>query len=176
MRLHEFSPDTLKGSFTSDLITSKLWLIKEVGNIHKKFNTIYILGSWYGNLSLFLFKKHDIQFKKIINVDLDKKALSTGQEMADELGVSDKIEPMVQDANTLDYRQATKPSLVINTSVNDMNNEGWFDNIPKGTLVALQTRDESLNEFKFAKILYSGKKELEDPETKYTRYMLIGIK
>ena len=138
MRLHEFSPDTLKGSFTSDLITSKLWLIKEVGSIHKKFNTIYILGSWYGNLSLFLFKKHDIQFKKIINVDLDKKALSTGQEMADELGVSDKIEPMVKDANTLDYRQATKPSLVINTSVNDMNNEGWFDNIPKGTLVAFK--------------------------------------
>jgi hypothetical protein len=176
MRLHEFSPNTLKGSFTSDLIASKLWLIDEISNIHKKFNTIYILGSWYGNLSLFLFKKHDIQFKKIINVDIDKEALSTGQEMANKLKVSNKIEPMVKDANTLDYRQATTPSLVINTSVNDMNNEGWFDNIPKGTLVALQTRDELLNEFKLSKILYTGKKELKDPETNYTRYMLIGIK
>ena len=57
-----------------------------------------------------------------------------------------------------------------------MKNEGWFDNIPKGTLVALQTRDEDLDQFKFTKLLYSGKKDLRDPETAYTRYMTIGIK
>jgi hypothetical protein len=176
MRIHEFSPNTLKGSFTDDLIISKLWLIQEISKIHKNFNTIYILGSWYGNLSLFLINKLNIKFKKIINVDVDKQALNTGHELAQSLGVADLIEPMVKDANTLNYRQAKNPSLVINTSVNDMDNNGWFDNIPKGTLVALQTRDSYFEDYPLSQVLYSGKKNLEDPETKYTRHMVIGIK
>ena len=176
MKLHEFSPNTLKGSFTDDLIVSKLWLISEVSKIHKDFNSIYILGSWYGNLSLFLLYKNNIQFKKIINVDIDKKVLNTGQELATKLKVADKIQPMVKDANKLNYSQAKPPSLVINTSVNDIKNNGWFDNIPEGTLVALQTRDEDLDQFKFTKVLYSGSKRLRDPETSYVRNMVIGIK
>ena len=176
MKLHEFSPNTLKGSFTDDLIISKLWLISEVSKIHKDFNSIYILGSWYGNLSLFLLDKNNIQFKKIINVDIDKKVLSTGHELATRLKVADKIQPMVKDANKLTYQQVKPPSLVINTSVNDIKNNGWFDNIPKDTLVALQTRDEDLDQFNFTKVLYSGSKQLTDPETSYVRNMMIGIK
>jgi hypothetical protein len=176
MKLHEFSPNTLKGSFTDDLVVSKLWLLSEVGKIHKDFNSIYILGSWYGNLSLFLLDKNHIQFKKIINVDIDKTVLNTGHELATKFGVADKIQPMVKDANKLNYSQAKSPSLVINTSVNDMENSGWFDNIPKGTLVAIQTRDEDLDQFEFTKVLYRGNKQLKDPETSYTRYMVIGIK
>jgi len=176
MRIYEFSPSTLAGSFTDDLITCKSWLISEVSKIHKDFNSIYVLGSWYGNLSLFLINKNNIKFDRIINVDINRKVLSTGNKLAKKLGIDDKIEPMIKDANDLDYRQATAPSLVINTSVNDMKNDGWFDNIPSGTLVALQTRDEDLNEFKFTKLLYSGEKDLKDPETAYTRYMTIDIK
>lgn len=176
MKLHEFSPNTLKGSFTDDLVVSKLWLLSEVGKIHKDFNSIYILGSWYGNLSLFLLDKNHIQFKKIINVDIDKKVLNTGHELATKFGVADKIQPMVKDANDLNYRQAKPLSLVINTSVNDMENKGWFDNIPNGTLVAIQTRDEDLDQFKFTKVLYSGSKKLKDPETSYIRNMIIGVK
>jgi SAM-dependent methyltransferase len=176
MSFNVFSPKNLKGSFTDDLIASKLWLIRETSKIHKDFKTIYILGSWYGNMSIFLFKKHNIKFDKIINVDINKSKLKTGQELADKLGIADKIEPMVKDANTLDYRQAVSPSLVINTSCNDMENAGWFDNIPKGTLVALQTRDETLDEYDFSKVLYQGDRKLKDPETAYTRHMVIGIK
>jgi hypothetical protein len=175
MRVDEFSPKTLRGSFTEDLIISKLWLIKEIKKIHNKFNAIYILGSWYGNISILLINKY-IKFKKIINVDKDRKALATGQLLAKRLGIDKRIEPMVKDANTLDYQQADSPSLVINTSCNDMENSGWFDNIPAGTLVALQTRDNTLDEYKFSKVLYSGQRHLKDPETDYTRIMKIGIK
>ena len=106
MRVDEFSPSTLRGSFTEDLIISKLWLIKEIEKIHNKFNTIYILGSWYGNISILLINKY-IKFKKIINVDKDKQVLATGQSLAKRLGIDKHIEPMAKDANTLDYRQAT---------------------------------------------------------------------
>ena len=175
MRVNEFSPNTLSGSFTEDLIISKLWLIKEIEKIHNKFNTIYVLGSWYGNISILLINKY-IKFKKIINVDINDTVLNTGQVLAKKLGIDKQIEPMAKDANTLDYRQAIFPSLIINTSCNDMKNAGWFDNIPRGTLVALQTRDNTLDEYEFSKVLYIGKRHLKDPETNYTRLMKIGIK
>ena len=175
MRLAEFSPDTLEGSFTQDLIESKTWLITEVSRIHNKFNVIYILGSWYGNLSLLLINQH-MQFKKIINVDIDRDALHTGYALAKKLHMADRIEPMVQDANELDYSQAVAPSLVVNTSCNDMSNQGWFDHIPPGTLVALQTRDDDLDEYQLSRTLYSGQRKLQDPEASYVRVMQIGIK
>lgn len=175
MRISEFSPDTLQGSFTKDLIVSKNWLITEVSKIHNKFNVIYILGSWYGNLSLLLINKH-IKFKKIINVDIDKDSLLTGQKLAKKLNIADKIEPMVQDANELDYSQIVSPGLIINTSCNDIDNQGWFDNIPSGTLVALQTRDDTLDEYHLSKTLFLGEKKLRDPETAYIRVMKIGLK
>ena len=175
MRISEFSPVTLQGSFTKDLIGSKNWLITEVSKIHNTFNVIYILGSWYGNLSLLLINKH-IKFKKIINVDIDKDSLLTGQKLAKKLNIADKIEPMVQDANELDYSQIISPGLIINTSCNDIDNQGWFDNIPSGTLVALQTRDDTLDEYHLSKTLFLGEKKLRDPETAYIRVMKIGLK
>jgi hypothetical protein len=173
----EASPDTVKGSFTRDLVTSKLWLINELGKIKSEFDNIYILGSWYGNMSILLLAPSQtaVKFRKAINVDRDQSRIDQGQELAKKLGVDDKIETMVKDVNDLDFRQVTDLSAVINTSVNDMDSMTWFDNIPAGTVVALQSR-ESLENFEFTKKLYSGEKDLEDPETKYTRYMVIGIK
>ena len=79
---------------------------------------------------------------------------------------------------------------LINTSTNDISDHGWFDNIPAGTLVVLQGRDhvkadaehnfaspdELLEMFPLETVLYQGTMDLEDPETKYTRGMVIGIK
>lgn len=100
MLIKEASPDTLIGSFTPDLIMSKLWLLYEVSRFNKTFDTIYILGSWYGNLSLLLFQQHEITFRRIANVDERKEKLETGEILAQRLGISDKIIPMAKDANS----------------------------------------------------------------------------
>jgi hypothetical protein len=52
----EFSPLTVQGSFENGLILNKLWLIYELQKIQDQFSTIYILGSWYGNMSILLAK------------------------------------------------------------------------------------------------------------------------
>jgi hypothetical protein len=94
---------------------------------------------------------------------------------------------MFKDANDLDYRQLDRNSVVVNTSLTDMPGTAWFNNIPTGTLVVMQARDQVENEqfagpedieqkFPFDQVLYSGELELEDPETEYTRFMIIGIK
>ena len=93
---------------------------------------------------------------------------------------------MNKDVNTLDYRQVTADSLIINTSTQDIEGSMWFKRIPKGVLVALQGRDsvkkpfKDLNEFDntfpISTTLFLGKKKLEDPDTDYLRFMKIGIK
>ena len=179
--IDEASPDTLKGSFTPDLQYSKVWLLDEVQKILGKtqLDTIYNLGSWYSNMGLFLVA-NKLGFEKLINVDIDKNTLTTGARLLDKLGISDKVEHMHKDANTLDYRQLKSPGLVINTSTNDIDGDDWLKNIPEGTLVAMQGRHGTLEEFDkkypLSKTYFLDEVELEDPETEYERFMKIGIK
>ena len=178
MRLKEFSPDTVSGSFDRGLIFNKLWLIHELAKIKDTFSTIYILGSWYGNLSI-LLARSDIDYKHIVNVDTDAKRVRQGQAIAKQMHVADRIEPMVADANELDYRQLDSNGLVVNCSIHDMPNLGWFDHIPRGVMVALQSRtdvDHDIDSYALKPILYDGTKQLADPETEYTSLLRIGIR
>jgi hypothetical protein len=178
MRLYEFSPNTFAGSFHKGLVFNKLWLIRELEGIKDQFSVIYVLGSWYGNMSV-LLSKSNIKFDHIVNVDKDAKAVKKGHEIAQKMGIDKKIQTMAKDANTLDYRRLDEDALVINASCHDMANQGWFDNIPKGTMVALQSRtdvDDDLSDYKLSKTLYQGTIDLEDPETEYTSLLKIGVK
>jgi hypothetical protein len=185
--LYEKSDLTFQGSNTPDLIKSKEWLCEILAGLDldiSEFSTIYILGSWYGNMATVL-KKMDIPFKKIINVDLDKDVLEKSEQLLKDAGI-ENIESMNKDVNMLDYRQVTADSLIINTSTQDINGNTWFNRIPKGVLVALQGRDSVKKPFKdlkdfddsfpISKTLFLGKKKLEDPDTDYLRFMKIGIK
>jgi len=180
--LYEFSPDTFQGSITKDLLYSKLWVCKELKNLGQTdFDTIYILGSWYGIMA-YTLHRCGIKADTVINVDINKKHLQFSQALLKNL---DNIFPMLKDANNLDYRQIGRQGLVINTSSNEIDNQGWLEHIPLGTMVAIEGRNDvdsvdSLKEFDqefpLAKTLYLGKKNLADPKVKYTRFLKIGVK
>jgi len=184
--LDESSGYSLEGSFTRDLVFSKFWLIHELAKIQPEISTMYILGAWYCNLALFVDRYQQVKVDKIINVETNSEFLSTGKNMLDQAGAGN-VEYMPADANDIDYRQLGPNGVVVNTSLNDMKGTDWFGNIPPGTLVAMQARDQVENEqfagpedieqkFPLSQVLYSGDLELEDPETEYTRFMIIGIK
>jgi hypothetical protein len=178
MKLLEFSPSTLQGSFESGLILNKLWLIHELKKIQDQFSTIYILGSWYGNMSI-LLDKSSIQYDHIVNVDQDASVVRGAHRIARMLHIDDRIEPMVKDANRLNYRQLDQDGLVINCSCHDMENCGWFDHIPNGVLVALQSRDDvddDLSAYDLSETLYQGSRSAQDPETDYQSLLRIGVK
>ena len=178
MRLREFTPDTLQGSFHRGLIFNKLWLIRELSKIQDNFSTIYILGSWYGNLSL-LLARSDIDYDHIVNVDADAKRVQKGQSIAQQMHVADRIEAIAADANDLDYRQLDRDGLVVNCSTHDMQNSGWFDHIPAGVMVVLQSRadvDHNFEQYPLEETLYNGSIQLQDPETTYISLLKIGIK
>ncbi len=183
--IEESSGYSLEGSVTDDLIISKMWLCKTLQKLgHKNFSTVYILGSWYGNMAL-IFDRMGMSYEKIINVDVNKEWLAYSKDLLDRAGVDS--EPMLKDANKLDYRQLDQNSLVINTSVPDIKGNQWWNNIPEDTLVALQCRNNIPNQhhnsledftkdFSLSETEFSGELSLEDPETKYNRFMIIGRK
>ena len=184
--LDESSGYSLAGSMTRDLTASKVWLLSELEQIQKNYSTIYMLGSWYGNLALYMTLEGRIQADKIILVEKDKKFLTTSRKLLNLAGV-DNVEYMLVDSNKLDYRQLGDRGCVINTSLTDMQGRAWFLNIPDGTLVVMQARDHDPNRnfestqdivdrFPLSQVLYHGRMQLRDPETEYTRYMVIGRK
>jgi hypothetical protein len=127
-----------------------------------------------------------IQADKIVLVEKNKKFLSTSKKLLD-LSGADNVEYMLEDSNKLDYHQLGKAGVVINTSLTDMQGRSWFLNIPDGTLVVMQARDHDPNRnfsstqdivdrFPLKEVLYHGSMKLRDPETEYTRYMVIGRK
>ncbi len=184
--LDESSGYSLAGSFTRDLTASKVWLLTQLEQIQKEFSTAYILGSWYGNLALYMKLQPTIAADKIILVEKNKEFLSTSRRLLDMID-ADNVEYMLKDSNKLDYRQLGDAGVVINTSLTDMPGRAWFLNIPDGTLVVMQGRDHDPNHnfestqdivdrFPLSQVLYHGKMQLRDPETEYTRYMVIGRK
>jgi hypothetical protein len=177
MKLLEFSPLTLDGSFERGLIMNKLWLIHELRKIQDQFSTIYILGSWYGNMSI-LLSKSTIQYDHIVNVDQDTGVNRQAKRIGRMLNIHN-AEYMAKDANRLNYQQLDQDGLVINTSCHDMANHGWFDHIPQGVLVALQSRDDvdhDLDQYDLSRTLYQGSRSAQDPETRYTSVLRIGVK
>jgi hypothetical protein len=184
--LDESSGSSLSGSMTRDLTASKIWLLKELERIQQDFSAVYILGSWYGNLALYMKLQPRVTADKIILVEKNKEFLTTSRKLLDLAG-ADNVEYMLADANRLDYRQLGSSGVVVNTSLTNMPGRAWFLNIPAGTLVVLQGRDHDPNtnfestqgiidRFPLSEILYHGRMQLRDPETEYTRYMVIGRK
>ncbi len=184
--LIESSGYSLQGSFTHDLTKSKVWLIEQLAKIQERVGTVYILGSWFGNLALYMKLHPAVKTERIINVEKNPKFLRQGRRMLDHIGAA-CVDHMQADSNDLDYRRLDKDGVVINASLTDMPGRAWFDNIPAGTLVALQARDHDpgqqfsstqdiLDKFPMKEVLYQGELDLQDPETDYTRFMVIGRK
>jgi hypothetical protein len=182
--IFEASPDSLAGSFTTDLVESKTWLCKMLakGLKGKNAGTIYVLGSWYGNMGIFL-QQAGIQFDKLVLVETDREALMRSKDLLQQIGDEGKLILIHQKAEDVVYE---KPGVVINTSCNETG-PVFLTKLPDNMLCLLQARNnvddvlistEDLQEFDelfpLGKTYYTGERELADPETDYTRFMKIG--
>lgn len=191
MQHHEFtaedSPDTLSGSFTPDLVSSKTWLCnhlkKELGD--RSAGDIYILGSWYGNLGIFL-QQANIDFDRLIMVETRPRLLATARRLLEPLYQAGRLKLVLGRAEQIVY--PNRLITVINTSANDMS-RAWITRVPPGTLTVIQSRDNVKDvkvitdtaaqfyaKFPLETTVYWGQRRLRDPETRYTRFMKIGYK
>ena len=198
----------LKDALSEGQLNSKLWLLDKIKGID--LGTVFICAGWYGVLATMMFEDENVYVDKIRSFDIDDSCWK----IAEDLNEPWKADNWVFKASTLDivglfnywygedglYHYFTTnikgkrvhvkemPRTIINTSCEHIENfTKWFNAIPTGKLVALQSNNyfeiedhvncvNSLDEFKqqapLSNIIYEGELELE----KYTRYMLIGYK
>lgn len=137
--LTENSPDTPSGSRTRDLNLGKLWLLTELNRLGlDDFDRVYVLGSWYGSMGPYLLYKR-IRFNYAYLVDIDPKNTRWVKAFNLLSGLDDKIIAVAQDCCKTKF--IGDRILIINTSTNDIPTKGWLENVPLGSVVAIQGRD-----------------------------------
>jgi hypothetical protein len=191
MRHYEFvqeaSPNTWEGSFTPDLVTSKTWLAQHLKREldGRSAGDIYVLGSWWGNLGVFI-QQSNIEFDRLIMVERHKHLLTSTRELLSNLWDQGRLKLLQSRAELVEYPD--RLITVINTSVNDMT-AAWLGQVPDNTLTVIQGRNnledpkivtrniqEFDQKFPLTHTVYRAQRELRDPETTYSRYMKIGYK
>ena len=183
-----------KDSFSSGQIGSKIWLaeslekiIKEEGNPSLK---ILCLGGWYGLINFILRSRNNLNIDVFRSIDIDESV----EEVADIINnlwvwKEWQFKALTADANSFQY-SANDFNIVINTSVEHMESLQWFDNIPKGCYVVLQSNNmehedhfhnhqtltEMIDEFPLDQVLFANELEFKYPSWGFKRFMIIGKK
>jgi hypothetical protein len=192
-------------SFSIGQLQSKEWVVEKMKNVQQANNIdygiIFNLCGWYGILPAMIWVK-DIKFSIIRSFDIDENC----KKIADRINRtmlqdSWRFQAVTKDIFDLNFKDdcyelysygkdkwfdvKESPNTIINTSC-EHTSQKWFNNIPKGKLVILQSNDSfaeeghinamtSLEEFEdiytMYKIYYAGSMKFD----KYTRFMLIGI-
>ena len=187
-----------KDVFSSGQVGSKLWLCRQIETLLKgqKPQTVWILGGWAGLLSFLLLSREQLNIEAVRSFDLDS-ASSQKADLINENWVwrKHKFKAKIADCNLLDYTDGSfagskEPDLIINSSVEHFHSKKWYDNIPSGKTVALQSCDlkhpshiacahseeELKKQFPLSKLLYSGSLRFDYKTHSFSRYMLIGEK
>lgn len=175
--INEASPDTFLGSMSDDMLISRVWMSKKLRDTNIPIKNCIVLGSWYGILPYVLNKFNNI--KTIYANDNNKHCINISKK------INPTIKHIIGDCNQLRYKNI---DCLINPSINNIVNKGWFESIPKKTLCLFQTEDieveqgcpsnnaECKKQYPLQKILYEGILNSVDDEVKFKRYMIIGIK
>jgi hypothetical protein len=205
--------NSVRDAFSKGQVTSKVWLVETLQKlIHHRtvLDNIVIIGGWYGHLTHYL--KDKVAFNNFYNIDPDVKSGYIGKnyfnshlsfryipscttiEQVDLDPVQGYNIPLGEfDVDGDEYKfviddyDYVNPDLIINTSCEHMTT-AWFDNIPAGKMIALQTNNlvdispDHINciasiadlevKYPMTKVLFQGELDINVGK----RYMKIGIK
>lgn len=193
MQLSELDLD----AFSSGQMQSKIWLVENLEKVLTKppeaGYRIWILGGWYGLTNTILRIRNNIPIQHVRSFDIDQTACF----LADKINSlwewkQWQFKSIVQDVNELKYELYDEnfPHVVINTSVEHMEDREWFNNIPTRTLIVLQANnmqhddhcklysheDELIEEFPMSRIVFADRIHFDYGEWKFDRYMIMGYK
>ena len=189
--------------FSRGQLESKLWLLKELGKLKVDLGTVFLCAGWYATLATMLFES-GIRINKIRSFDIDDSCRSIAETFNSPWVKQDwKFKTITQDINEINFSMHTynvkradgskcelsdSPDTIINTSCEHIENfTKWYDKIPEGKLVILQSNDyfeieehvnchKSISQFSkstpLTETLFEGELFLPD----YTRFMKIGYK
>jgi hypothetical protein len=184
-----------KDCFSSSQIHSKIWLAETLETVLNENPishplSILVLGGWYGLLNFIIRSKNKIPVSRLRSLDIDPIACEYADIVNEAwLWKEWEFKSICADANQYEYT-FDDYNVIINSSVEHIETDQWFLNIPNNAIVVLQsnnmphddhsrnhnTLDEFIKDFPMSKILYQGEKLFEYPDWKFSRFMIIGIK
>jgi hypothetical protein len=194
-----------KDCFSRGQLQSKIWLVEELSKLDVDLGTVFLCAGWYATLSVMLFESN-IKVDRIRSFDIDPTTVDIAETFNKPWFVDQwRFKALVEDINNIDYNSHTwqywsnsnnrlsypitdTPNTIINTSCEHIENfSEWYDMIPTGKLVVLQSNDyfeveehvncsNNLNNFSnsapMTNTLFEGELSLQ----KYKRFMKIGRK
>lgn len=134
---HSFDPT----AFMSGQISSKLWMARNLEELcPQPSSRVFVLGGWYCVTNFILRSRDVLPIHEVYSFDADPEATKGALILNENWIYREEFKAVTQDVNTLDYLGwGLPPDIVINTSTEHMEGRDWFDNIPQGTWVVLQS-------------------------------------
>ncbi|MEO8305138.1 MAG: class I SAM-dependent methyltransferase, partial [Betaproteobacteria bacterium] len=175
-------------------MASKMWLADTLfDTAGGEFGDVLILGGWFGVLAAVLL--HDPRFTigRVTSLDIDARCADIALSVNATHVRAGRFAVQTGDMLERDYPDectsaSGPPNLVVNTSCEHLAEfDRWYDRIPAGQLLALQSNDyfscdEHVNcvpdlaafrsQTSMRNVLFAGERKLR----RYTRFMLIGRK
>ncbi len=170
-------------------IRSKLWLIHElIRHELTRLGQVCICGGWYGILARLLLDHNQLHAHYVVSIDWDQYCSDIARELNMSYFNTDQFLDLTVDMCSVgDYKYQ---DTIINTSCEHLNPDKfqrWWDLIPEGKLVVLQSNDffshhehvncvhhedELRDSVPMTTVHYCGVM----PTSKYNRFMVIGTK
>ena len=123
-------------AFSHGQIKSKLWLCENLEPHIKPESSAMILGCWYNILGFMMLTRKPTGYKNITGIDINKDSIDVADRVLDKWVNDGNAQNLILNANTLDYENM---DIIINCSGEHMESNVWFDKIPAGTLVCIQS-------------------------------------
>jgi len=182
-------------SFSHGQVESKIWLCETLEPLLPSQPHVYILGGWHNLLGFMLLSRQPRAYAHITSIDCDPEAKTYADKINDcwcydpETAIVTNI---TGDANTYEFNDST--AVYINCSPEHINNNLWFEHIPPGAMVCIQsisitesgapwhisnpnaTMDEFLAKYPLDHYLFQDTKRIQYNHWGYDRYMIIGHK
>lgn len=186
-----------KDAWSHGQITSKLWLCNKLEHliIDKDCGSynIWIYGGWYGMTAFLLFTRGKMKINSIRSFDIESQCEKIADIVNNNWVIDEwRFKAFTEDVNDNMFDRYAIPDMIINTSCEHMMENKWFDQIPSGIIVALQSTDqehdddeehdltyslvEMTNRYLLSSTWFKGEIDFEYPDKKFKRYMIIGIK
>jgi len=185
-------------SFYHGLIKSKLWLCEELEKaIYRECiskPSLHILGCWDNLLAFMLLTRNPTFYYEVHGYDINTEAIANANKICDMWKYeSPKVYNHVQDVNNYDFSTCIN-SIFINCSIDQMDSNNWYNSVPKGRLVCIQTTnmkdpefpwyikqttnslDELVDRFNLSNLIYFGVESIPYGTGDYKRFMIIGRK
>lgn len=193
---HSYDPT----AFMSGQMISKIWLCEELENIWGSHElemyaanpaTIWIYGGWYATTNFLLRARGNLPIRNCLTFDVDPEATRGALILNETYIFLEQFNAITQDINQIEHPSfGGKPNIIINTSCEHIEDNTWFDRIPTGTLVVLQSNDmphedhhanrtsvdDMIALYPLSDLLFSGEKHFEYADWSFNRFMLIGFK